>query len=79
MPIYEYVCQKCGTKFERIVKNSEEKVKCEKCGDAKVERALSRFSAKVASAACPSEGSCPSAGSSRSCMHGGGCGCGHRH
>lgn len=75
MPIYEYNCNKCGNKFEQLVKNSSEKVKCSKCSSAEVKRELSRFSASVASSHCPSADMCPSAGAKRSCAHGGGCGC----
>ena len=34
MPIYEYVCQKCGNSFERMesINNEEIIKKCEKCG-----------------------------------------------
>lgn len=35
MPIYEYVCKKCGHKFEKIQKFSDPKVKkCPECGGA---------------------------------------------
>lgn len=40
MPIYEYVCKKCGHKFEKIQKFSDAKIrKCPECGGA-VEQAL---------------------------------------
>lgn len=40
MPIYEYVCKKCGHKFEKIQKFSDRKIKkCPECGGA-VEQAL---------------------------------------
>jgi putative FmdB family regulatory protein len=40
VPIYEYVCKKCGHKFEKIQKFSDPKVKkCPECGGA-VEQAL---------------------------------------
>lgn len=41
MPIYEYLCKKCGRQFERIQKFSDEPLKkCEQCGGA-LERLLS--------------------------------------
>ena len=40
MPIYEYVCKKCGHKFEKIQKFSDAKIKkCPECGGT-VEQAL---------------------------------------
>lgn len=32
MPIFEYECQKCGKKFEELVRSHEEEVRCPKCG-----------------------------------------------
>jgi putative FmdB family regulatory protein len=41
MPLYEYECQKCGHRFERIQKFSDPMVKkCPECG-GKVEQVLS--------------------------------------
>ncbi len=41
MPLYEYQCRKCGRRFERIQKFSDEPQSvCEECGGA-VERLLS--------------------------------------
>jgi putative FmdB family regulatory protein len=44
MPIYEYICHDCGSKFEmlRPMSQSEEKATCPKCGKPSG-RALSRF------------------------------------
>jgi putative FmdB family regulatory protein len=45
VPIYEYVCEHCGGKFEQLVRTmgSSEKFRCPKCGSAKTGRALSVF------------------------------------
>ena len=41
MPLYEYECQKCGHRFERIVKFSDAPLKkCPECG-GKVEQLIS--------------------------------------
>jgi putative FmdB family regulatory protein len=41
LPIYEYLCKKCGRRFERIQKFSDKPLKtCEECGGA-LERLLS--------------------------------------
>jgi putative FmdB family regulatory protein len=46
MPIYEYLCPKCGHRFEELIlrKSDEEEVVCEKCGFKKPTRELSSFS-----------------------------------
>ena len=67
MPIYTYVCEKCGEKFDLLVGVTSEKVelKCEKCGSKKIERLLGQFSVgssggKIGSSggSCPT-GTCP--------------------
>jgi len=33
MPLYEYICDRCNLKFDRILSgSSDEKIKCPKCG-----------------------------------------------
>ena len=70
MPIFEYKCKKCNTQFEKLVKKSDEKVLCTKCGSKKVEKALSSFSAKVA----PSGSNACSVSDCASCCPTGNCG-----
>lgn len=42
MPLYEYECQACGHRFERIQRFSDRLVKkCPECGKAKVRKLLS--------------------------------------
>jgi len=45
MPIYEYQCQKCGEKFEKLIRtmNPSTPVTCDKCGSHQTTRALSLF------------------------------------
>ena len=44
MPIYEYKCQKCGTKIEKLQKMSEKPLtKCQECG-GKLEKQWSNTS-----------------------------------
>jgi putative FmdB family regulatory protein len=43
MPIFEYRCRECGTKFEKIVSNGATKVTCAKCSSARVDKLLSVF------------------------------------
>ena len=77
MPLYEYVCKKCGQRFEALVRAGEKTV-CEKCGSPEVEKLLSAFAA-VSSAGSrpPCAEVCPHAagGGMPAC----GCGCGGHH
>lgn len=44
MPVYEYICRKCGHSFEqveRIAEHGTKKVRCPKCKSQKVEQLLS--------------------------------------
>jgi putative FmdB family regulatory protein len=73
MPIYEYVCDDCSERYERIVKNENAAVSCPKCASAKHTIQLSVFAVPSngsKSAARPSSGSLGGDG----CC-GGGCGC----
>lgn len=46
MPLYEYKCRKCHTRFEllRRMSDVDRNVKCPKCGSPAVEREISGFS-----------------------------------
>jgi putative FmdB family regulatory protein len=72
VPIYEYVCMKCESHFEELVRN-EEDPPCPDCGGQKVSRQLSVF-ASVAAGDQPAPSFKPSGGGG--CC-GGSCGCGH--
>lgn len=45
MPIYEYACEKCNTKFEKLVRtmSDDHKIPCPSCGSTKTSRQLSTF------------------------------------
>jgi len=45
MPIYEYVCDDCGEKYEKFVRSSLAKVKllCPTCGSERGKKAFSVF------------------------------------
>ena len=47
MPIYEYVCQDCGEKYEKFVRSLSAKVEliCPECGSQHAEKAFSVFGA----------------------------------
>jgi len=72
MPIYEYVCQDCGTKFEKLMlrASDKEELACPSCGKSHLDPQLSTFAAhsgggsgsQTALPRCPSGGCCPNAG-----------------
>lgn len=71
MPVYEYTCAECGTRFGvlRRMSEADQPIPCENCRGEHTSRALSRFAAF-------SRGS---TGESKS-VGGGGCGsCGSHH
>ena len=46
MPIFEYLCDDCGTKFEKLVRNrASPDVLCPSCGESHVTTQLSTFAA----------------------------------
>jgi len=67
MPIYEYVCDDCGERYERIVMNQSTAITCPKCASAKHTIQLSVFAA-------PSNASKSSGGSAGESASGA-CGC----
>jgi putative FmdB family regulatory protein len=71
MPIYEYMCEKCGAAFEKLLRRTDSPPPaCPTCGAKRVKKQFSSFSAAVSAgkAESCSMGSCPSG----SCA-GGGC------
>jgi putative FmdB family regulatory protein len=47
MPIYEYTCPACGTRFEAIKKLGEDSAPCPRCGGTAGKVAASTVSVKV--------------------------------
>jgi len=72
MPIFEYRCESCDSKFEKLVRRAGDAVECPKCGpSSKLEVQYSTFAAqtngspKGASESmpmCPSGGVCQNPG-----------------
>lgn len=63
MPLFEYRCEDCGTRFEKLVRRSEEAASlvCPSCGQNHLETELSTFAAHAGSgtASQASMPSCP--------------------
>lgn len=47
MPIFEYLCDDCGTKFEKLVRNSKDQVLCPSCGQNHLTQEYSTFAARA--------------------------------
>ncbi len=70
MPIYEYACEDCGAKFEKLIRRDSDLdgLACPSCGDARLQRQHSTFAPKMGApksagpAMCPSGGTCPTPG-----------------
>jgi putative FmdB family regulatory protein len=64
MPIYEYICDDCHTRYERIVMSADQKIACPKCAGERHTLQLSVFSAgksangSASATASPSSGGC---------------------
>ncbi|HXE14367.1 MAG TPA: zinc ribbon domain-containing protein [Bryobacteraceae bacterium] len=52
MPIFEYTCDDCGTKFEKLVRRAAESssVACPSCGHDHLKQEYSTFAARAQSA-----------------------------
>jgi putative FmdB family regulatory protein len=71
MPIYEYKCQDCGNRFEKLIRRSAEvdALVCPSCGEKHLTQELSVFAAHANGSSkasdipmCPSGGRCPTPG-----------------
>ncbi len=77
MPIYEYACQECGHRFEKLIRNQAEvPQECPACAKAALKKLFSSFSASVAgSGFCKSADACAAGagGGGGGHVHSGGC------
>lgn len=73
MPVYEYFCADCHTRFDtlRAMSRADEAILCEHCGGMHTARVLSVFSVKSGDGA-----SVMSESSEAGCRCGGACACG---
>jgi putative FmdB family regulatory protein len=62
MPIYEYQCQDCGTKFEKLLRNSADpsSLECPSCGQKHLSQEYSTFAAHAAAPKQADGPVCPS-------------------
>jgi putative FmdB family regulatory protein len=76
MPVYEYFCSNCRTKFDalRPMSEADTAIQCEHCSSTRTVRVLSVF---FASAGARGEASAMDGGGGCGC--GGACSCGHSH
>jgi len=75
MPIYEYLCNECDTRFERIVINKQQEIACPKCASKKATLQLSVFATSSGASNGNSARSSPSSSGGGGSCCGGGCGC----
>ena len=60
MPIFEYLCDDCGTRFEKLVRRADDQVLCPQCGETHLKVQFSTFSAHANGRASePAPGGCP--------------------
>ncbi len=64
MPIYEYRCDSCGTKFEKLMRGATDRdgLRCPDCGELDLSQQFSTFAARAngSAAAAAEMPSCPS-------------------
>ena len=82
MPLYEYYCADCHTKFEalRPMSRADDLIECKNCEGVQTSRVLSLFAAHVKGEGGVSSNVAGNGGFGGGCAcGGGGCGCGHHH
>ncbi|MGE5620865.1 MAG: FmdB family zinc ribbon protein [Sphingomonadaceae bacterium] len=77
MPIYEYFCPDCSTKFEKLISlgRAHEQPSCPRCGGSNTHKLLSTFAAVRSSG----DGGAPSVSSGGGCSGCGGGSCATCH
>jgi putative FmdB family regulatory protein len=58
MPIYEYACNGCGNRFEKLVRRFAEEVSCPSCASEAVDKQLSVFAVGASSASAAADATC---------------------
>ncbi len=66
MPLFEYECLECGTRFEQLIYNKNADVTCRSCGSTRVTMLLSTFAvAGTSDRPAPDLGPCASCGAAQ--------------
>ncbi len=67
MPIYEYKCEDCGSRFEKLVRRTSDaaELECPSCGQKHLRQELSTFAAQVSNGRSVDVPMCPSGGPCR--------------
>lgn len=71
MPLFEYECGSCKTRFEKLVFDRSEKVACRSCGSTNISQLLSTFAVSGTSdRPAPDPGPCGACGAAQRGMCG---------
>jgi len=64
MPIYEYKCESCGTKFDKFIRSTATcyEVECPKCKAKECRKQISRFGTAGMGAGVAADSSCAPSG-----------------
>ena len=76
MPLYEYACPSCATRFEALQRSFRETASCPSCGAPGAERLLSTFAMSSGGTGGARDAASAPRSMGGSCC-GGGCGCAH--
>jgi putative FmdB family regulatory protein len=58
MPIYEYACSGCGSRFEKLVRRFAEEVSCPSCASEAVDKQLSVFAVGASARSASAQAAC---------------------
>jgi len=71
LPLFEYECKDCKTRFEQLVYNSSTEVVCRRCGSANLSQLISTFAVTGSSEKAAAEpGPCGACGAAQRGMCG---------
>ncbi len=74
MPVYEYQCEACDSRFEELVLSSSMVVACPECTSTDLQKLLSTFQRTRVGGDMPVTAGAPAPRAGGGCC-GGGCGC----
>jgi putative FmdB family regulatory protein len=69
MPIFEYACNQCEQRFEKLLRKTDQQVDCPKCQSQDLRKLFSTFASPAADNSAPADycppggcGACPNPG-----------------